>query len=106
MSYLSSALVNAARQFDCDDRCRKDAALQVLVMQKLIAAGADVNWEHPHLKTSAIWASLDGPFVPRSVVRLLLDNGLQLYKPSSNRTTPLFGITVNFYEDVGLFGVP
>lgn len=101
-SYTSSALVNAARQFDCDDRCRKDAALQVLVMQKLIAAGADVNWEHPDLKTCAFWACLDGPLVPTNIVRLLLDNGLRPDKPSSDGSTPLFGIVVNLQDDASL----
>lgn len=101
-SCLSSALVNAAQQYDCDDRCRKDRALQLLVMQNLIAAGADVNWEDPGLKTSAFWASLDGPLVPTTIVRLLLENGLQLDKPSSDGSTPLFGIIVNYHDDAGL----
>lgn len=41
-SCLSPALVNAARPFECEDRCRQ-AAIQSSVMQKLITVGADVN---------------------------------------------------------------
>jgi ankyrin repeat protein len=48
-SSLSSALVSAARLFDCDDRCRQDLGRQLLVMQNLIEAGTDVNREHPEL---------------------------------------------------------
>jgi ankyrin repeat protein len=90
-SYLSSALVGVAREFDCDDRCRQDpsqSGRQSLVMQKLITAGADVNW-----------ATLDSP---TDITRLLLNSRLQLCKSSVGGHTPLFGIIVNFHEDASL----
>ncbi|KAH8702925.1 ankyrin repeat-containing domain protein [Phaeosphaeriaceae sp. PMI808] len=104
-SYLSSALVSAAREFDCDDRCRQDPSQpgrQSLVMQNLITAGADVNWEHPELGLTAFWATLDSPFIPKDIVRLLLKSGLQLCKSSVGSRTPLFGIIVNFHDDASL----
>jgi ankyrin repeat protein len=103
-SYLNSALVSAARDFDCDDRCRQQSqsGSQLLVMQTLITAGADVNWEQSELKLTAFWAALDGPFVSTDIVRLLLDSGLQLDKTNHRGRTPLFGIIINFDDDASL----
>jgi hypothetical protein len=97
-SSLSSALVSAAREFDCDDRCRQDLGMQLLVMQNLIKAGADVNWEHPELGLTTFWATLDSPFIPKDIVRLLLDSGLRLDKSAVGGRTPLFGIVINFRQ--------
>jgi ankyrin repeat protein len=71
-------------------------------MQNLITAGADSNWRHPELGLNAFWASLDSPFIPTNVVRLLLNNGLQLCKTSVRRRTPLFGIIGNFDDNASL----
>ncbi|KAJ4374283.1 hypothetical protein N0V83_003024 [Neocucurbitaria cava] len=75
---------------------------QLLVMQMLITAGADVNWEHPELGLTAFWANLDSPFVRKDTIRLLLDNGLHLGKVSVCGRTPLFGIIINFHDDSSL----
>lgn len=100
-SCLSAALVSAARPFECEDRCRK-AANQLPIMQKLVTAGADVNHEHAELGLNAFWACLDGPIIPKDVVLLLLQNGLQLSKTFTNGRTPLFGIIVNSDDEASL----
>jgi ankyrin repeat protein len=116
--YSSSALVSAARKFNCDDRCRHKSGRQLLVMETLIAAGADVNWELPEppahqadftwvmgkVGQSVFWACLDHGFIPHDVVRLLLDSGLQLDKSSSvhQGRTPFFGIVMDRHDDTSL----
>jgi hypothetical protein len=102
-TYLSTALVEAARYYDCDDRCRQDLDKQLLVMQKLIKAGADVNWEPDPEEPwgAAFWASLDDCYVPTKAIRLLLDSGLQLDKTDGLGSTPLFGIISRSRDDDG-----
>jgi ankyrin repeat protein len=103
-SSLSSALVCAAGDFDCDDRCRrhKKAEVQMLVIQKLIIAGADVNSEHPLSGKTAFWAVLESDGCSTDIVRLLLENGLRLDKSSEDGRPPLFGVVSNRNNDVNL----
>jgi len=102
--WLSYALICAAGEFDCDDRCRWNQmpGYQQLVMQQLIAAGADVNWEHPPTGSTAFTAVLEFRELSAQAVRLLLDNGLNLDKKFRDGRTPLLGIVENHNEDVGL----
>lgn len=101
---LSSALVSAAGDFDCDDRCRwqKNGDIQLLVMKKLIMAGADVNLEHPQAGENAFWATVESFGFSTDIVRLLLKSGLHLDRSSEDGRTPLFGIISNRNNDVNL----
>jgi ankyrin repeat protein len=88
-------------------------------MKTLIAAGADVNWELPEppsyhqadftgikraVGETAFWTCLNAGYIPRDVVRLLLESGLQLDKPSSfeKERTPLFGVVMDRDDDTSL----
>lgn len=102
--WLSYALVCAAGEFDCDYRCRwnHEAEYQFLVMQKLIATGADVNWKHPQTGETAFSATLDFQYLPPANVRLLLNNGLILDTTFEDGRTPLFGVVKNLFDDASL----
>lgn len=115
-SCLSSALVSAAREDDCIDRCRWDISRpgrRLRIMQSLITAGADVNWEEPEGWLSqhrpvpglnVFWTLLeDGLSSPRDEILLLLSNGLQLEKArADNGRTPLFGLVYEQQHDISL----
>lgn len=115
-SCISSALVSAVREYDCDDRCRWDTSRpgrQLRIMQNLITAGADVNWEEPEQWQSehrpepgltAIWALVDvGMPSPKEEVLLLLSSGLQLDKTCTyDSQTPLFGLVHEWQDDTSL----
>jgi ankyrin repeat protein len=118
--YLNSALVGAASGYDCDDRCRQRSAAAgpLPVMRALIAAGADVNWEvaeppvnRPNFAwavgdvgSTVFWTCWNSCSLSDDFVRLLLDNGLQLDKPSpvDEGKTPLFGIIGSRHDDTSL----
>lgn len=115
-SCLSSALASAAREDECFDQCRWDTSRpgrRLRIMQSLITAGADVNWEEPEEWKSqhrpapglnVFWTLLDDDLPsPKDEVLLFLSSGLQLEKArDDNGRTPLFGLVCEPQYDTSL----
>lgn len=106
ISPLSFALASATGEFDCDDRCRQyqKPGRQMLVIQQLITAGADVSLKHPRHGRTAFTAALEFCWLQADVVRVLLNNGLKLDQTLEDDRTPLFGVVLNYNDDVSLVG--
>ncbi|CAO2653526.1 Nn.00g029370.m01.CDS01 [Neocucurbitaria sp. VM-36] len=89
-------------EYLCDDNCRwvttGEPRRFPLILEKLVAAGADVNAEHPRSRDTAFWISQGD----RYVARFLLDNGLRLDSRSEGGFTPLFGVIVDQIDDTSL----
>ncbi|KAJ6202929.1 ankyrin repeat-containing domain protein [Bipolaris maydis] len=115
-SCLSSALASAAREDEGIDQCRwygSRPGRRLRIMQSLIAAGADVNWEEPEEWQSehraapglnVFWIVLDDNLAsPKDETLLLLSSGLQLEKERpDNGRTPLFGLVSEQQHDTSL----
>lgn len=102
---LSNALTGTAGYFDCDDRCGwgKTSGEQILVMQKLIAAGADLNLGYAHEGEGAFWAAYSDDYLYSDIVCLLLDHGLDLTKSSGfDGQTTFFGMVSVCNHNVSL----
>jgi len=106
---LGKALICALYDYDCDDRCRPPAVCCPLdkslssIMKSLVKAGADVNTRDDQGRHStAFWACLHMPHVPRDVVRFLLENGLHVHHVSPDQDSPLCGIISDANDDPSL----
>jgi ankyrin repeat protein len=106
---LGRALIYALYDYDCDDRCRPPVVCCPLdkrvssIMESLVKAGADVNTRDDQDRySSAFWACLHLPTVPRDVVRFLLDNGLRVDTMSLDESSPLCGIICDTNDDTSL----
>ena len=106
---LGKALICALYDYDCDDRCRPPAVCCPLdkplasIMKSLVKAGADVNTrDHQGRHSTAFWACLHMPHVPRDAIRFLLNNGLRVDHVAPNETSPLCGIIRDADDDPSL----
>jgi ankyrin repeat protein len=106
---LGAALTCALYDYDCDNRCRPPVVCCPIddrlssILESLMKAGADVNTRDDQGRhSSAFWACLHSPTVPRDVVRLLLDNGLRVDSVSHNGNSQLSGIIRDTNDDPSL----
>jgi ankyrin repeat protein len=75
---------------NCDDRCRWSEMSKgsLPIIEILITAGADVNFEDPVTHITPFWACSSDPYIIRS----LLKHGLRMDSRSATGLTPLFDI--------------
>jgi ankyrin repeat protein len=100
---LGHALASAVDlEYICIDECRwrttANPRRTSTIMDKLVAAGADVNAEHRGIGKSAFWIAAGD----HDITRFLLRNGLRQDIQTEAGYTPLFGIVSVQNDDCGL----
>ncbi|KAH7074621.1 ankyrin repeat-containing domain protein [Paraphoma chrysanthemicola] len=96
---LCDALLSAASEYDGDDRCHWDGQDQLSIMQRLIAAGADVNPEQAGDERTNVWNLIESSIILRDALRCLFNNGLRVDGDFTNARSPLFTIVADQRED-------
>ncbi|KAH7087688.1 ankyrin repeat-containing domain protein [Paraphoma chrysanthemicola] len=95
---LCDALLFAASNSE-NDRCLWDDRAQVIIMQRLLAAGADVNPEQVGVERTSVWNLFESTAILSDVLRFLLKNGLRADGRFENARSPLFTIVADQRED-------
>lgn len=100
---LGHALASAVDlEYICIDECRWRTTANPgrfpIIMEKLVAAGADANAKHLGTRNSAFWMAAED----RYITRFLLENGLRQDSQTEGGHTPLFGIISSQNDDFSL----
>jgi ankyrin repeat protein len=103
---LGAALSAVVCYYYCDYGCRPDSyggrpERLFSIMEKLVAAGADVNYEHPAARRGVFWECLCNMCIPRYVVYFLLEHGLRVDQTVAEHV-PLFGLMDDSVDDTSL----
>lgn len=89
-------------EYICIDECRWRTTANPgrfpIIMEKLVAAGADANAEHPRTRNSVFWIATGD----RYITHFLLENGLRQDSQTEGGHTPLFGIVSGQNDDLSL----